>query len=331
VEAGSQGLRARAFGPDGKRLLALASARSVGLGLALLALIISMTFASPVFLTSQNMLNVGLAVSLTGVAAAFTTAVLISGSLDLSLGATVALSGMVGASVLQAGLPTSAAIVITLASGAAIGAANGFLVVGLGVNPFIATIGTAFMIRGIAYVVNDGASLIITRNSFLYLGQEHLFGVPVPIFFMFAAFAATWFALRFTSWGTHVYAIGSNDSAARRAGVKARRLRFAIYVLSSVAAGTAGLLAAAQSGAAFPYAALGFELDVIAAVILGGTSLYGGAGSVVGTLMGVALLGFLFNGINLLELKPYWQDITRGGALVIAIAIDAIRRGRQAE
>jgi ribose/xylose/arabinose/galactoside ABC-type transport system permease subunit len=302
----------------------------VGLLVALGTLFVFFSVFAQYFLTTQNLLNTGRAISLLGIVAAITTVVLISGSLDLSISATMALSGMAAATVMSSGASGWVGVLVGLGAGLVIGLANGAMIVLAGVNPLIATIGSALVIRGLAYVVNDGRSIVVEDQGFLNLAQGTFLGVPKPVFFFALAFLVVWFALTFTRWGLRVFALGSNESAAARSGVRVSRARIAVYVWSAVVSAGAGILLTSGTGSVFPYAAVGVELSVIAAVILGGTSLMGGRGSVLGTLIGVLILGVLTNGLNLMGVKAWWQEIAQGLVLILAITWDALREKRRA-
>jgi ribose/xylose/arabinose/galactoside ABC-type transport system permease subunit len=312
------------------KMLSGISGRMVGLLVALGSLFVFFSVFAQYFLTTQNLLNTGRAISLLGIVAAITTVVLISGSLDLSIGATMALSGMAAATVMSSGAPGWVGVLVGLGAGLVIGLANGAMIVLAGVNPLIATIGSALVIRGLAFVVNDGRSIVVEDQGFLNLAQGTLFGVPKPVFFFALAFLVVWFALTFTRWGLRIFALGSNESAAARSGVRVSRARIAVYVWSALVAAGAGILLTSGTGSVFPYAAVGVELSVIAAVILGGTALLGGRGSVLGTLIGVLILGVLTNGLNLMGVKAWWQEIAQGLVLILAITWDALREKRRA-
>jgi ribose transport system permease protein len=303
--------------------------RSLVLASACLAIVVGMSFASPFFFAVQNFLNIGRAVALTGIVAAVTTAVLVSGNLDLSIAATTGFAGMTVGWLLLQGISLPVAIFGGLLSGAVIGAINAAVVVRFNVNALIATIGTAFVIRGASFLVNDGRSIFVENTTFISLAQGTWLGIPKPIYYMAVVFVVIAFVMRLTRVGAHIYAVGSSVSAAERAGVKVARVQWGIYLASAIVAALAGVVLSAQAGSAFPYAAQGKELEIIAAVILGGTALTGGRGSVSGTLLGVILLGLMANSLNLLGFGAPFQDITRGAVLVIAIIFDSISTRRE--
>lgn len=305
--------------------------REIGLPIALIAvLLIFSVLSREYFFTAENFQNVARAVSITGIAAAISTVVLVSGGFDLSIGAVMAMSGMFTAYFLDKGMNMIPAAAIGFAAGAVVGAINGTVVVYVGINPIITTIGMQFIARGLAYILGEGRSLVVSAESgFRFFGQAKVIGISFSVFLMVAVFVIVWFFMRFTRWGRHVYAVGGNESAAERAGVHTMRLRLGIFILSGLGSAFAGLLLISQAGSAFPYAALGSELTVISAVILGGASLQGGRGTVIGTLLGVFLLGFLKNGLNLIGAQPYTQDLAIGLALLLAVSYDEYKRRRR--
>lgn len=307
-------------------------ANSIGLVLSLVVLCGVFAGLSEFFFAWDNALNIGKASAYTGIAAAITTLVLVGGALDLSIGAVMALVSVVAARLLSNGLPMWLVIVCCLGVGAAVGVVNGGIVTYIGINPLIVTIGTQFVVRGIAYalVVVEGGELVITNKDFLYIGQSKALGVPFSIWLLVATLLAVSWVMSRTRFGRHVYALGGNPQAARLAGVPVNRRRLAIYVISGVGAAFAGIVLGSYTGAGIAYSAQGVELTVIGAVILGGTSLMGGYGSVFGTFLGIAILGVINNGIVLLGLGNHWQLIVTGGILLLAVAIDEVRAKRKA-
>ncbi len=310
-----------------RRVLLSERADAVGLGIALLALCAALTHESPYFLSASNFSAIGLAISISAVVASVQTVVLVSGGLDLSITAVLALSGVVAESTLQRGAPLAVAVLAGLAVGVVVGLVNSVLIVGIGVNAFIATIGTQFLFRGIAYIWTNGSSgAYLSGTSFNYIGGGRLLGVRFPIVLMFLTLVLTWFLMRYTRFGSRVYAVGGSEYATKLAGVSIWRLRTLIYVLSGVSAALGGLMLASLNGASFPQAGIGEELTIIGAVLLGGTALTGGRGTVFGTFLGVCLLGVLANGLNLLGINGFWQTFLQGAILVCAVAFDEIRR-----
>ncbi|MCC7449537.1 MAG: ABC transporter permease [Anaerolineae bacterium] len=301
-----------------------------GLLVSLILVGVFLALASPFFLLPQNLFNVARAISYSGITAAIATLVLVSGGLDLSIGAVMALVGVVCAQMLGAKVPWPLVVIAGLLTGVIVGAVNGTLVTYVGINPFIVTIGSQFLVRGIAYALVKGQELIITEPNFLYLGQGTLGGVPFPALLMIGMFLLVGWWMRYTRFGKHVYAIGGSLSASRLAGIPVNRRRMQVYILSGAFAALSGIVLAGFTGSGLAYAAAGSELTVIAAVILGGTALMGGRGTVLGTLMGVVLLGIINNGFVLLSVPSYWQYVVQGAALLLAVVLDEVRAKRAA-
>ena len=299
---------------------------------ALVVICIVFSVLSPFFLLPENALNVARASSYTGITAAITTLVLIGGGLDLSIGAVMALSGTICAQLLMVGVPWPEVVVAGLISGAVVGAVNGAIVTFLGINPLIVTIGTQFVVRGAAFLVVKNQELVITEPHFLYIGQGKLFGLPFPALLMIAMFLLVGFWMRFTRFGRHIKAIGGTPggSMARLAGIPVDLRRMQMYVLSGTFAGLSGIVLGGFTGTGLAYAAQGLELPIIASVILGGTALTGGRGSVFGTFIGVAVLGVVSNGITLLNVSSEWQFVVQGVALLLAVIVDEVRQKRRA-
>ena len=282
---------------------------------------------TPFFLKTQNLLNVGTAVSFTGIVAAITTAVLIGGGLDLSIAAVMAFSGTVVAVALDNGVPAPVTILLALALSAVIGLINGGLISYGGINPFVITVGMQFLVRGFAYQVTGGRVVRVASGYVRDLGQGDLLGIPVPLWIMLAVFGISGWLLHTTVWGRHWYAIGGTPGGAmaRLAGIPVKRRRLQLYVLSSLAAGLSGVLVAGFTTVGDANALAGLELSILAGVILGGTALTGGRGTVVGTLLGVVLIGIIDNAIQLLNYGISAQFLFLGTALLLAVLYDHVR------
>jgi ribose transport system permease protein len=302
-------------------------ANNIGLLISLIALVVLFSSLSDVFLQWNNGLNIGRASAYTGISAAITTLVLVSGALDLSIGAVMALVGVVAARLLSDGHSLVFVIVACLAVGAAVGIVNGTIVTFVGVNPFIVTIGTQFVARGLAYAfsVVQGGELLITRKSFLFIGQKSVLGVPFSIWLLLLSLVLVAWVMARTRFGRHLYALGGSAPASRLAGIPLERRRMQTYVLSGVGSAVAGIVLASYTGAGIAYAASGVELTVIASVILGGTALMGGRGTIFGTFLGILILGIINNGLVLLGLGNQWQLMVTGGILLLAVVVDEVR------
>jgi ribose transport system permease protein len=298
-----------------------------GLVVTLVGMGVFFSIASPYFLSAENFLNIGRSVSIRGIAAAGLTMVMISGGLDLSIAAVMAAAGMLTASLVQAGVPMWVAVLAAIASGAAMGSVNGFFITKVRINPIIATLGAMSIMRGAGYIFSGGISISIPTDAFKFLGRGYLFGIPVPLILWVLVCVIVFFILRFMRFGQYTYAIGGNADACRVSGVRVDFWRFLLYVCSGTLAAFAGVVLTSLSATATPTAAIGAELDIIAAVILGGVSLSGGQGGVVGTVLGMLILGTMGNGLTLMNMKPYWQIVMRGVILMIAVTVDSLRTG----
>lgn len=310
-------------------ILASERLNQVGLGTALMILVVVISRESPFFLTEGNILNIGRAIAITGIIAAVTTMVLVAGELDLSIGAVMAIGGIAAAKALEAGAPVFVVIIVGLAVGFVCGLVNALLVVGIGVNALIATIGTQFVWRGLSFIWTEGVPVPTFENTgFAYLGQGEVRSIPVSVIVLVASFVVISAIMSLTKFGSHIYSIGGSRDASRLSGVPVMRVRVAVYVLSGIAAAVAGTILASANGSANAISGSGVELTIIGAVILGGTALIGGRGSVLGTLLGIIFLGALANGMNLIGLAAYWQIFIQGLVLIIAVTIDELVRKR---
>jgi len=281
------------------------------------------------FFTQRNLLNITEAVAVLGIAAAFATIVVISGGLDLTPTVIFVMAGLVCYWLLQRGVPIPLTVVLGVATGGAIGLLNGLLVAIGNLNPFIVTLGTNFLFTGLGFVLTDGNAVLIDSSSFKTIGNSDLVGnAPTVTVMMGIAFLIAFCMLRFTRFGVHVFAIGGDENAARLSGVPVIRVKTLVYVVAGLAAGAAGVLLAAASGSVAPFYASGQNdlLTILAAVIIGGTALQGGRGTIVGTLVGILLLGIISNGLILKNVSSFWQPVIVGTFLLIAIVLDEARR-----
>ncbi len=314
------------------RLLA-AAGRDSSLGLLAILIILSATLAlvSPYFLTTNNLLNIGRGIAVVGIMAVGETIVIIAGGFDLSVGSVMAASGMVAGWLVMMGVPLPAAFAAAIAVGIVIGFLNGVIISYGRINPLIATLATLAIVRGLSYVISGGRELVVSDPGFQAFGVGTLFGVPYIVILLVATFAVFAWLMPRTRFGRYAYAIGSSAKAAQRAGVPVKRWRIAYYVTSGALAAVAGLVFVARTGNAQPSAGLGIELDVITAVILGGTSLNGGRGRIWGTFVGLVLLGVVNNGLILAGVPAFWQNVVKGVILLLAVLYDEIRRNRAEE
>ncbi len=315
------GLRLRAAGGR----LRLAALRDYAILIAFIVLFIVLAVSSDVFLTETNLLNILNQWSTIGIIACGATLVIIAGGFDLSVGAILAIAGVAAAKVANSvGVP--AGLLVGIVMGLGWGIVNGLLATVGRINPFIATLATSFVIRGVALAMTGGFIITVTEPGFTTLGRDELFGVKWTIW-IFVAFAAiTWFLLSRTTYGRYVFAAGGNAEAARLSGIRVGLIRGSTFAISGLSAGIAGVLVSSRVASGQADAGAGVELQAIAAVVIGGTSILGGEGAIWRTLLGVLLLGLIQNGFNLLNVDPVYQQIFYGGIIIGAVALDAWAR-----
>ncbi|HUI09035.1 MAG TPA: ribose ABC transporter permease [Bacteroidota bacterium] len=301
-----------------------------GIGIAFVLEFLLFALLSPYFFTPDNLLNVTLQASITAIIAAGMTFVILTGGIDLSVGSLVAFAGIVATSTIKAGLPPAAGIIAGLLAGWAVGAFSGafagFFITRFNIAPFIVTLATMTVWRGAAFVWTDGRPVWELPEAFAFLGSGRLLAVPVPSIIMVLTFVVSHVVLTRTRFGRHVYAVGGNIEAARLAGIRTGRVLRRVYVLSGSLAALSGILLASRMNSGQPNAGVAYELDVIAAVVVGGTSLSGGTGSIIGTFIGAMLIAVLRNGLNLLNVNSYVQQVIVGLVILLAVMLDRIRR-----
>lgn len=312
-------LRARLAAGAGFRLESL---------LVLAALVAILSFAAwPYFLTVSNTLNILLSTATIGVLAIGMTFVISSAGIDLSVGSIMAFSGVVGClAVNSLGLPWPLGVVACIAAGAFAGSINGVVITRGGVPPFIVTLGMLGVARGVALVLTNGVPVYGLPAEIVYLGQGRPFGVPTPVILLLLTALGAHVLLVHTRFGLYAQVIGDNEGAARAMGVHVQRLKGQLYALSGALAGLAGLIFAARVNAGDPTAGISYELTAVTATIIGGTNLFGGRGSIVGTLIGALIMGSLQNGLNLLGVSSYYQQIAIGSVLVLAVWLDQLNK-----
>ena len=285
---------------------------------------------TPHFLTVSNLLNVAQQTSINAIVAVGMTFVIISGGIDLSVGSIVALSGVVLGALLQGGQPLAVALAAAVAVGLACGLFNGALVSVGGLPPFIATLGMMSVARGAALVFTEGRPVSGFDEGFRSLATGSLGFVPAPVVVMIVVYVAAHIVLTRTTFGRYVYAIGGNEEATRLSGVAVRFHKTAIYGVSGVMSAIAAIVLTARLNSAQPIAGTMYELDAIAATVIGGTSLMGGEGTLAGTLVGALIMGVLRNGLNLLGVSSFLQQIVIGGVIVGAVLVDTVLKRRKA-
>jgi|YNPMSStandDraft_2_1061718.scaffolds.fasta_scaffold23245_2 ribose transport system permease protein len=287
------------------------------------------SFLSPFFFTLKNFSNIASNMAYIGIMAAVQTPLLIGGVMDLSMGASAQLAGVLVGILYMGGWNIWFATLFALGIGLGVGFLNALSVTRIGINAFIATLGMLNVIEGIALVLTGGLTVSILVPQFQFIGMGTLFGVPFPIILMLSFFVIFYILLSSTPFGRTVYAVGGNPVASKLCGINNARVLTILFVLSGMAGATSGILVASMLGAAAPAALSGTILTVIASVILGGTSLSGGSGNIWGTLLGVLILGTLTNGLVILNVSSFWQEVTQGLVLLAAVGIDQIRQRRE--
>lgn len=312
--------------PDIWRMIAGLAKRN-GIILAFIILVVGLAFASPFFMTWNNWTNILRQTAINGILAIGVTFVILARGIDLSVGSIAALSGAVAASFIVT--PDPGSIPLALLCGAAVGALlglfNGICVAWIKLPAFVVTLGMLSVARGMAYIFTDGRPISNLAPDFLWIGSGSILGIPVPIVLLAGIFLIGWFTLRYTVFGRHIYAVGGSPHAARTGGILVNRVVIATYVVSGLLAAIAGIILTARTTAALPQAGVAYELDAIAAVVIGGTSLAGGRGTLIGTLMGALIIGTINNGLDLLGVSSYYQQVVKGLIIIAAVSLDASR------
>ena len=285
-------------------------------------LCIALAIVKPSFRTLDNMTNVLRQISITGYMAIGMLMVIITGGIDLAAGVTVGLCGAIGASFAQVGGSPIIGIFVGLAVGALVGALNGFLVAGLNMPPFIATLGTKMILNGVALVYTEGRPVTNLSKEFTNIGGGYIGGIPIPVWILLACVLIGIFILRYTKYGRYLYAIGGNELSARVSGVNVRMVKWTVYIINGLFSALCGLVLAARVNAGSPVAGTNYETDAITICVLGGASLSGGVGSIGGAVAGMLFIGVVTNGMNLLNISSYWQLIVKGIIIVAAIVLD---------
>lgn len=294
------------------------------IGLIIFSVLIS--FASPRFLTKSNLLNVFRQTSINAIIAAGMTFVILTGGIDLSVGSILGFSGAIAAGLLAGGVNIFFAILAALIIGAVAGMFNGIIITKGKVQPFIATLAMMILLRGATLVYTSGRPIPVpaatTSPIFRKIGAGYIAGIPIPIFIMAIIFLVCYLVLTQSKFGRHLYAVGGNEKAAKLSGINTDRIKVLAYTISGMLASIAGLIVTSRLSSAQPTAGDGYELDAIAAVVLGGTSLVGGQGSILGTIIGALIIGILNNALNLLDVQSYYQMIAKAVVILVAVLLD---------
>lgn len=300
--------------------------------IALIILMAVITIINSNFLTANNLLNLLLQVTSNALIAFGMTFVILTGGIDLSVGSILALSSALTAGLLGSGMPVTLAILISLILGCILGMMNGLLISYGKLAPFIVTLATMTIFRGATLVYTNGNPITKGLSDtflFQFLGQGYIVGIPFPVIIMFIVFIVLYVLLHKTAFGKSVYAIGGNEKAAYISGVKLNKVKIIIYSISGIMASISGLIITSRLSSAQPTAGASYEMDAIVAVVLGGTSLSGGKGRILGTLIGALIIGVLNNGLNIIGVSAFWQQVVKGVVILIAVLIDRFKVVKQ--
>jgi len=298
-----------------------------GLLLALILLFVILSLIAPNFLTPRNMLNVLRQVSFVGIIACGMTLTLIAAEVDLSVGSVVALtSSLLGVLNVKLGVPIPAAIAICIVEASLVGAFAGFLRIKWDIPSMIVTLALMLSLRGVAFVLTNAYPIPITDDTFAFLGSGYVLGIPVPAILFLVTMGIFQLISTRTVYGRSVYAVGGNAESTRLSGIPVNRIRIAIFTTTGGLAAISGVLLTSRLNSGYAGVGTGWEFDTISAVIIGGTSLFGGEGTMFGTLLGVLFIGLLANGMVLLGVNPYMQDVVRGLIILAAVLLSALQR-----
>lgn len=311
----------------GQREKQSGSTQRISILAALIVMIVFFSITSPYFLQIDNFMTIALQTAITAITSYGLTFVIISGANDISIGSSIALTGVIAALMLAAGWPVWISLFITLLAGALIGILNGLMVAEMKLPPFIATLGSQMALRGLAMIISDAKPVYIQNvPNFKYLAQYRLFDlIPLPVIYMFVLCGIMAFILRKTVIGRNVFAVGSNEEAAKLSGIRVTKVRVFAYMLSGLMASVAGIIMCSRVTSGQPGIATGYEGNAIAAAVIGGCSMRGGQGSIMGSIVGAFILGVLLNGLNLLNVSLNWQTFATGLVVIVAVWIDKVR------
>ncbi len=298
-----------------------------GLLLALIVLFVILSIFAPNFLSGRNMMNVLRQVSFVGIIACGMTMALVAADVDLSVGSVVALtSSLLGVLHIKLGWPLWLACPVVLAEATLVGLAAGFIRVRWQIPALIVTLALMLSLRGVAFVLTNAFPIPITNSTFEFLGGGYILGLPVPALIFLSIAAIFWFISTRTVYGRSIYAVGGNPEAARLSGIPVNRIRMSILAVTGFLSALSGILLTSRLTSGYAGVGVGWEFDAISAVLIGGTSLFGGEGSILGTLLGVLFIGLLANGMVLLNINPYLQDVARGAIILLAVLLSALQK-----
>lgn len=288
-------------------------------------LLIILSIAAPTFRTPTNLINVARQVSINMIIACAMTMVLIIGGIDLSVGAVMAMAGMVSSYMSLAGMPLALCLLGGLIAGGVSGTVNGIILANTNLPPFIVTYSVQSILRGMVYVITGAGTIRLTSDAYLAFGGGSLGPIPYPVGYMVVIIIVSILLLGHSKMGRHMYAVGGNPKAAQFAGINTKKITLYIYILSGVCAALAGMVLTSRNSSMQPALGTGAEMDAIAAVVLGGTSMAGGRGAIAGTVLGAFIIGFINNGLNMMRMDSFYQYIAKGIVILIAVYIDYIK------
>ena len=306
--------------------------RNAGTLLGLLALMAIVSFATPKFFTASNMLNLLKANSVNAIISCGMLMAILMGEIDISVGSTVGLSAVIAATAItKLNLPIPVVVTAAILTGGLVGLVNGFSISYLHVPAFVATLATQCIGRGLTEILTGGITIRIRNDLYTSLGNRAFGSISITIFYAAAVLILTWFLLNRTRFGYYVYALGGNKLAAQYSGVNVKFYNMFPYVLIGLFSGLGGMIWSARLGSAAAMLGSGFEMDAIAAVVIGGTSMSGGVGTVGGTLIGVLIIGVITNGLNLMGINAFWQDVLKGAIIMAAVIFDVMRKRKASQ
>ena len=299
--------------------------------IAMLVLVVALSLASPMFLSTSNLMSILRQAAVYVIMGLGMSFVMMTGGVDLSQGSLLALIGVISAYIVQNVGSIPLAILASVVVGALIGSVNGSIIACLNIPPFIATLASMYLCRGLTLVITQASPIVLTNDAFKWIGTGSLLGLPVPVYIFLVAAAAGQFILSYPATGRFILAVGSNQEAARLSGIKTRWNKCKAYILSGIMVSIAGVVYVSRLGAAQATAGQSYEMEAIAAAVLGGTSVMGGEGTVFGTVLGAIVVAIVRNAMVLLEISTYYQQIVTGAVILIAVIIDTQRKARAAK
>lgn len=304
--------------------------RNIGTIIGLVVLIIIVSIATPKFMTQSNMLNLFKANSVNAIISCGMLMAILMGEIDISVGSIVGLSGVVAAyTITNLNFPLFVVVPLTILVGGLVGLVNGFFISYLQVPAFVATLATQCIGRGLTEILTNGVTIRIRNDVYTGLGNSTVGPVSITIFYAVAVLILTWFLLNRTRFGYYVYALGGNKVAAQYSGVNVKKFNMLPYILIGLFSGLGGMIWSARLGSAAAMLGSGFEMDAIAAVVIGGTSMSGGVGTVGGTFIGILIIGVITNGLNLMGINSFWQDVFKGIIIMAAVVFDVLRKRKK--